>query len=133
MLRSLIAVVAAVLVGLTTAKFIEGAGQAGLGLDPAAPATTSYHLLLLGGWGIGAFAAAATAILLGKRWAPLGWLGAASVFLEAGITLLTFKLSWFLWPASTVVVLAGGFLASRLLRAETSHPTPSGEKGLFSG
>ena len=132
MLRSLIAVVVAVLVGLVTAKFVEGAGQSGLGLDAGAPRAGAYQLLLLSSWGLGAFAAAASAILIGRRWAPLGWLGAASVFLQASVTLITYNLSWLLWPASAIAACAGGYLAMRLLRAQTTIPGGN-KKGLFNG
>jgi len=131
MLRSLIAVVAAVIVGLATAKFVEGAGQAGLGLDAAAPDRTAYQLVLLAGWALGAFSAAATATLIGRRWAPLGWLAAASVLLEAGVTLIAFKLSLILWPAAVAAAGAGGYMATRLFRAEIAYPRKSGTRDVF--
>jgi hypothetical protein len=131
MLRSLIAVVAAAIVGLATAKFIEGAAQTGMGLTEAtAPA---YQFALFVGWGLGAFAAAATALLMGKRWAPLGWLAAAGVFLIAALAMISFSASWLLWPAAMLATGGGGFAAVRLLRARTSLPVKASQKGLFDG
>lgn len=133
MLRSLIAVIAAILVGLVTAKFVEGAGRAGLGLDATAPTAGAYQVVLLAGWGLGAFAAAATANLIGRRWAALGWLAAASVFLEASVAMISYKLSWLLWPGTVIAIFAGGYLAARLLRAEFAYPGQHDKSGLFSG
>ena len=131
MLRSLLAVVVAVVLGLTVAKFIEGAGQAGLGLSAGAADAAGYKALLLGGWMIGAFAAASLALLIGRRWAPLGWLAAASLFLDAAITAGGASLGWVMWPAAALVTGLGGLLAVRLLRARSTYPEKAQDKGLF--
>lgn len=137
MLRSLIAMIAAVIIGLTTVKFVEAAGAAGLapegGPDSGADApSAAYQALLVAAWGAGAFAAALTALLLGRRWAPLGGLAAASVFLVASITILTFALSWVTWPAAAAATALGGFAAVRLLRASTALPGKRREREIFS-
>lgn len=130
------AAVMAVLVGLTTSKFIEGAGQAYLNNAPiltegTVSVTLSYQMLVLFSWGVGAFAAAAIALWLGKRWAPLGGLGAASVGLSALLALSTFPLSWWMWPGAALVIGAGGFAAVKLLRAKNEYPGKISNHGLF--
>lgn len=134
MLRSLIATIAATIVGLAAAKFVEGAGTAGLALDAPnreEPASLAYHILLVAGWGIGAFAAAATALLIGRRWAPLGWLAAATIFFAAVMTAMTHALSWLLWPGSAAATALGGLAAVRLLRAPNAPPAKGRERSLF--
>lgn len=132
MLRSLTAVIVATIVGLTAAKFVEGSGTARLALNPgdAAPSAT-YQALLVAGWALGAFAAALTALLIGRRWAPLGWLAAATILFAACMTVMTFALSWVLWPASAAATALGGFLAVRLLRASYASPGKSRKGSVF--
>ena len=121
--------IAAVIVGLTAAKFVEAAGLSALP-DGAEPTGASYQVLLVAGWGLGAFAAALTALLLGRRWAPLAWLAAACMFFAAAITTATFALGWAVWPASAAVTALGGFAAVRLLRASNALPMKQRD-GLF--
>lgn len=134
MLRSLVAVIVAVVVGLVMAKLVEGAGTAGFAIDAPnreVSASSAYQILLVAGWGLGAFAAALTALLIGRRWAPLGWLAAATILFSACMTVMTFALSWVLWPASAAATALGGFAAVRLLRASYDPPGKSRERSLF--
>ncbi len=128
MLRSLLSIIVAVIIGLTTAKFVEGAGAALLGEKTA---SLSYYLLLSVGWLAGAFAAAAIALALGRRWAPLGYLAGASMFFSAVMTLLSFSLSWFLWPVSALATGAGALAAVMLLKAQMAYPGATERKDLF--
>jgi len=128
MLRSLLSIIVAVIIGLATAKFVEGAGAALLGEEAA---SLSYNLLLALGWLTGAFAAAVIALVLGKRWAPLGFLAGASMFFSAIMTLMAFSLSWFLWPVSALATAAGALAAVRLLNAQMAYPGATERKDLF--
>ncbi|WP_375202955.1 hypothetical protein [Hyphococcus sp.] len=128
MLRSLAAVIVAVIVGLAAAKTVEGGGAALLG---AAPGAAVYGALLLAGWLAGAFVAAALALIIGRRWAPLGALGAAAIFLAAVITLFSYPLSWLLWPGAIITTMLGGFAAIRLTGARKEHPDMRRKDGLF--
>ncbi len=136
MLRSLLAVLAATLIGLTTSKFVEGAGQTLLSAPPqidsdmiATPA--GYGVILVISWAAGAFAAALCALLIGRRWAPLGGLAASTVFLSAFIALLSSPLSWVLWPLSALATAGGGYGAIRLLRATAAYPEKNPKRVIF--
>ena len=93
MLRSLLAIIVAVVLGLTTAKFVEGAFAAALGLggeahDISRVMGDGYLWSLLASWIAGAAAATTAALLIGKRWAPLGYLAGAAMALQGALTLL---------------------------------------------
>lgn len=132
MLRSLLAVIAAVIAGLTVARFIE----AGLsGVLPAHDNDTSlaYYLALAGSWTAGAFTAAMTAILIGRRWAALGWLGASTMLFSAVMTILTAKLPWVLFPGAFLGAIAAAYIAVKITGANYQRPenkTAPGQ-GLF--
>lgn len=130
MIRSLIAVIIAVIAGLALAKTVEGGGAAMIG---AAPGSAGYGALLLLGWLLGAFMAAFLALFLGVRWAPLGALGAAAIFLGAVITLFSYPLSWVLWPGAALATALGGYGAVRLTGARAEHPGLKRKDGLFDG
>ncbi len=128
MLRSLAAIIAAVLAGLTVAKMVEGGVAALLGASPeAAP----YGVSLLAGWFAGAFVAGLLALIIGKRWAPLGGLGAAAIFLAAVITLASYPLSWLLWPGAVAAIGLGGYAAIRVTGAKKDYPETIRKTGLF--
>ncbi|MEM9494586.1 MAG: hypothetical protein AAGA09_01180 [Pseudomonadota bacterium] len=138
MLRSLAAVIIATLIGLWLAKTVEGIALA----MAAAPAGTSspltlpvaHQAALLGGWFIGAFAAAFAALLIARRWAPIGMLSAATIALAAVIAMMSAPVSWWAWPSAFAVTGAGGFLAIKLLRARMVHSDlrgAGGAQGLF--
>ena len=136
MLRSLGAVLIATIVGLTVSKFVEGAAQAILGAPPQIDGGTlivgdGYGGVLVVAWTIGAFVAACCALLIGRRWAPLGGLAAATVFFSAAIALMSFSLHWILWPISALATAGGGFAAIRLLRAKARYPEKNQKRVLF--
>lgn len=120
MLRNLLAIIVATIAGLAIAKFIEGA--LGGGVDPGAGADPREQVALVAGYLLGAFSAALIAMVAGRRWAALGWLGAATVFFAAAITLITFKLPLLLWPASAAACAFGGWAGVRLLKAPMAYP-----------
>ena len=129
MLRNLAAIILATLVGLTVAKLIES--LIGGGVPPGEAASARELLGLSVGYFGGAFVAAAIALLIGRRWAPLGWLGASTILFAAIITLATFKLPLILWPASAAACGAGGWLAVKLLKREMQYRTGKPNESLF--
>lgn len=130
MIRSLFAIIVAVIAGFALAKMVEAAGAS---LTGAAPGSAGYGAVLLLGWFLGAFLAALVAVLFGGKWAPLGALGAASIFLGAVITLFSYPLSWFLWPGAAVATALGGYGAVKLTGAKSEHPKLQRKSGLFDG
>ncbi len=128
MIRSLFAVIVAVISGFTLARMIEGAGA---GIIGATPQTGAYDALLLTGWAAGAFAAALIALLRGRRWAPRGALGAASIFLGAAITLFSYPHGWLIWPGAVIATALGGYGAVKLTGAKAAHPQMRRKDGLF--
>jgi sorbitol-specific phosphotransferase system component IIBC len=118
MLRSLFAVIASVILGLAAAKFVEGAGAALIGESHEA----FYQFLLTFSWFVGALIAALMALLLGRRWAPLGYLAAGTIFFSAFMTLLSAQLSWLLWPGAAIASAIGGYAALRLTNATNVFP-----------
>lgn len=136
MIRSLFAVVVGVIIGLTTARFVEGAGLAlagggQIGPQQTAALTLGYQVVLVAGWGAGAFAAAASALLIAGRWAPLGGLAAGTIFLAAVIAQFEAGLGWPVWLASALATALGGYAAIALLGATRAHPSSRRKDGLF--
>lgn len=144
MIRSLIAVLIAVIVGMTTAKFVEGMGAAAFPLDQvaagdldglkaaAANAPTGYKACLVAGWALAAFVSALIALAIGKRWAPLGWLSAGVMFLLSFISLIGLPFGFWLLPTSLVVTMGAGWLANKLLKATSTIPVSRSNDELFS-
>ncbi len=127
MIRSLISVIIAVIAGFALAKMVESAGASVTG---AAPGSAAYGSMLLLGWLLGAFLAALVALIFGGKWAPLGVLGAASIFLGAVITLFSYPLNWLLWPGALLATALGGLGAVKLTGAGFQHPAQR-KSGLF--
>ena len=128
MLRSLAAVIVAVIAGLALARFIEGGGAA---LMQAQPQSITHHLLLALSWFAGAFSAGVIALLIARRWAPVGIIAASSIFLSAFAALLSAPLSWLLWPGAAAAVAAGAHLAIRTTKATFTAPVKRAKNGLF--
>ena len=135
MIRSLIAVLIAVFVGLTTAKFIEGVGTAAYPFQESVPAGDvdglkaaaanapfGYKAILIAGWAVAAFVSALISLVIGKRWAPLGWLSSGLMFFLAIITLIGTPLGFWVLPAALIVTGGGGWLAIKLLKATNVYP-----------
>ena len=136
MIRSLFAIIVAVIIGLTTAKFVEGAGLAmvggGAGDGAQGPSAGGAHFAaLLAGWGLGAFAAALCALLIAGRWAPLGALAAGTMFLAALIAQLEAGLGGAAWLAAAPATALGGFAAIRLTGASAVHPANRKQTDIF--
>lgn len=129
MLRNLAAIILATIVGLALARFVEGLIGGGVVAGEAASAKDLVGLSI--GYFVGAFVAAGLALLVGRRWAPLGWLGAATILFAAILTLTTFKLPLILWPASAAACGAGGWLAIKLLKGTMPYPASNKNESLF--
>lgn len=129
MLRNLLAIIIATIAGLASAKLVEG--LIGGGAAPGEAIGAGELTGLAVGYFAGAFVAAMLAMIIGRRWAPLGWLGAATIGFAAVITLVSFTLPWFLWPASAAACAAGGWCAIKLLRAQYEHPQATPKESLF--
>jgi hypothetical protein len=124
MLRSLLAVLVAVLVGLTAAKFLEGGIAALFGIEGVisreASLTTAYQLNLLFSWLTASLIAATIAVLIGRKWAPLGWVASLTILFNAVMTMSAASVSWWAWIIAPLATLGGGFAAIRLLKAQSS-------------
>lgn len=147
MLRSLAAILVAVLVGLTSAKFVEGAGMAAIGdaasieqfedVDESTEGAVkrivsgSVASLLVFSWAFSSFVASALALFIGKRWAPVGWLAAMTIAFNALVSLLGATVPWWLWPFGILATVLGGFAAIKVLNASYAYPMPKKADGLF--
>lgn len=129
MLRNLVAIIPATIAGLAVAKVIESLLSGGV--TPSSAVGLGYQLALTLGYLTGAFAAAAIALVIGKRWAPIGWLASATIFFAAVITMVTFSLPLLLWPLSLAACMAGGWLAIRLLKATNAPARRNEAESLF--
>lgn len=128
MLRSLFAVIVAVIAGLTAAKLVEGGAAA---LFAAAPISAAYQVILVSSWLAGGFVASLAALLIARRWAPVGLIAAASIFLSAAVALLSAPLSWLLWPGGALAVATGAFVAIKLTKATFAAPVLQSREQLF--
>ncbi len=128
MLRSLFAVIIAVIAGLGLAKLVEGGGAT---LLKAAPMSAAYQAILLLSWFLGAFAAALIALAAARRWAPVGVIAASSMFLSAIVALLSAPLSWLLWPGGAMAAAAAAFAAIKLTNATFAAPAARQKDQLF--
>lgn len=134
MLRSLAAVLVAVVAGVATARLVE---LAAIALFPGVAANgaalgAGRQLGLLAAWGLAAFVAAGASLLIGKRWAPLGWLAASAMLLLAIVSSLSVSGgALLLIPGAVAATAAGGYGAVRLLKARSTPPFISGQSGLF--
>jgi len=128
MIRSLFAVIAAVIVGLAFAKFIEGGLAALFGVEMPSPA---YQAVLAFSWFVAALLSGVIALMIGRRWAPLGILCAATILLHATMSLASQPLSWLMWPGALLTTSLGGFLAVRFTHATKQPGGPPKKETLF--
>lgn len=135
MLRSLAAIIFSVILGLAAAKMIEFLGLRIFPLPDGVDMTNretvlyawqtmpvGYKLFLALGWTIGAFIAALTALLIGKRWAPLGLLAAVTIGLQGTLTLLYYPVELWLWPVTLLGVSGAAFLSLKVTGAAMAYP-----------
>lgn len=129
MIRSLFAIIIASVLGVALARFIESASYTAAGAPDAF--TLARNVGLAASWLAGAFVAAAIALLLGRRWAALGWLGAATMGLSAFIGMAGAHAPPLLWLVSLFAVGAGGWGAVKILRGVNEPPHLSKTKAPF--
>lgn len=130
MLRSLASVLFSVFVGLTFAKFIEG-GLSAVFSIPSATAfpperpmiSQSLAMVLAFSWSLAAFASAMLALLLARRWAPLAWLSAATIFFNSLIVMVGAIAPWFLWLFAIGGSVLGAYAAIYCLSAQYEMPS----------
>ncbi len=130
MLRSLAAAIIAVIVGLTAAKLVEALGA---GLAGAAPAQAAYAGILAASWFAGAFIAGVVALLIARRWAPVGMIASSAIFLSAFAALISAPLAWIAWPASVLATALGGLAAIKATGARFAPPQPAAKEGFLDG
>ena len=132
MLRSLFAVILAVLVGVATAQIVERVGvEAFASGDAGGAMSLAHQLVLVVSWGAGAFLAASLALLIGRRWAPLGWLTASSMLLLAVTSAVSSPQAVTLIVGGALSSLGAGFGAIKLWRATNVFPVKPTKPGLF--
>ena len=127
MLRSLFAIIVSVIAGLGAAKFFEGGLIAVMGET----SNITYSMVLIVSWFIGAFVAAVLALLIGRRWSPLGLLAAGTIFFSAFMSMLSASLSWIVWPGAGLATAAGGLLALRAFGGGFEQPSNKTKKDVF--
>ncbi|WP_411818097.1 hypothetical protein [Hyphococcus sp. DH-69] len=127
MIRLLAAAIIAVIAGFAVTKFVEAIGVGFTGAD----VTVGYKAVLAVSWFIGSFVAALIALLIGRRWAPLGGLAASSIFLAAMIAMFSNPLGWVLWVCAAVLTGLGGYAAIKLTKASNIHPNLRPDESIF--
>lgn len=118
MLRSIVAIIVAVIAGLAVARTVEAVGLAAIG----APQREAYAALLLAGWCMGAFAATGIALLIAQRWAPVGALAAATMLLQALLSGAAF--GPLLIVVAALLIAGAGYGAILLTRATWRRAAP---------
>jgi len=135
MLRSILAVVAGVLVGAVVIFLTESLGHMifpppeGIDLkDPEQLKSIMKDIPLgaklgvLAAWGAGVFAGGVAALLIARRWAPVAWVVAATLFTLAGVTMMAIPHPWWMIIGAVLVTCAGAVAAIKLLRASYTRP-----------
>lgn len=135
MLRSLLAIIIAVIAGLSVARFIEAATAsfrktASSLVESALP--IDYQLTLVVGWFVGAAVASALALLMGRKWAPLGFLAGGTIFFSAIITILTFSLNWLIAAPAAIATASAAYGVHRLLKPQMDYPQGKAKSDYFS-
>jgi hypothetical protein len=135
MLKNIGAVAVGVLAGALVIFIVENVGHlifpppSGLNLkDPAVLATVmdqipmGAKIVVIVGWFLGIFAGGAAALYIGKRWAPVAWVVAGTLFAMAAITMLQIPHPWWMVAGAIVATLAGGFSSVKLMRGSYARP-----------
>jgi hypothetical protein len=149
MLRNIIAAVAGVLVatlvifvaetighGVFPTPSIESASCAdpatykdkGLAAACVAALPLGAKLAVVAGWFLGVVAGGIAALLVGKRWAPLAWIVAATIFLLCVVNFASMPHPVWMMVGAVFSALIGGWLAIKFVgapaRAMPATPTP---------
>ncbi len=142
MLRSLIAVIAGVVLGVVVVKGVEMVGMAvfpppDLGIDFSNPETLKDReamgrfiqavppggkIAVVLGWFLGALGGGVTALLIGRKWSPLGWIVAGAIFLLSVTNFFAFPHPLWMVAGAVFSALLGGFGATALTGSKFAPP-----------
>lgn len=138
MLRSVLAVVAGVVVGSVLVFAVETVGHllwpSRIAIDAADPeqmrrlvAATPLgaKIAVVLSWFAGALGGGVLAVLLARRWAPVAWIVAATIFCLAAANFVAVPHPLWMQAGAVVASLAAGFLAVRMTRAQYVPPPPA--------
>jgi len=134
MLRNILGVTAGVLAGALLVFAVEMVGHALFPApavdfsDPqkarsaiaALPLATKLSVVVA--WFAGAFGGGAVAALIAKRWAPVAWVVAATIFLLSASSLMAIPHPWWMSVAAALAAGLGGYLAVRVTGARYGAP-----------
>ena len=136
MLRNILAVTAGVVAGAALVFAVERAGHAmfpapAIDFSDAEQARRAIAALplatkasVVAAWFVGAFGGGVVGSLLSKRWAPVAWVVAATIFLLAASSLMAIPHPWWMSAGAAMAAALGGFLAVRVTRARYGAPAP---------
>jgi hypothetical protein len=139
MVRSIIGVLVGVIVGAFIVLAIEAIAHQVFpppaGFDPnnagaVAALPLGAKLSVLFAWFGGAFGGGVAALLIARRWAPVGWVVAVTILLFAATNFSAFPHPLWMIIASIPAVLAGGQLANIVTRANYGRPPAPPKPGL---
>jgi hypothetical protein len=140
MLRSVLSVVAGVLLGSVIILIVEMTDHALFppppGLDPAnseslknIPAGALGAVIMA--WFAGAFGGGVVASLIARRWAPAAWVVAATILLLAGATMAQIPHPLWMIVGAIAATGLGGYLSVRLTNGYYGRPSSGGAKPLL--
>lgn len=135
MLRSVLAVTAGVLIGVTvviyggfivTQMVSTGDGGATAQLNGLKTLPLANQFGVVGVWFIGAFLGAIAASLIGRRWAPASWVVAATMALFAVSNFTSDPAPLWMQASSITAIAAAGWLTVKITSARYGAlPAPS--------
>lgn len=134
MLRNLLAIIIATLAGFVLIKNLEVLAIVHFAIDVrgALRGDNSIYFIFAGIWFLGAFFAALIALIIGRRWAPLGIWAAATIFFSAVLALLRDNPEGiFMWFIAAAATATGGWLAVKLLKAKSAYPQAASREKIF--
>ncbi|NWG93432.1 MAG: hypothetical protein HXY21_13155 [Parvularculaceae bacterium] len=139
MVRSIIGVLVGVIIGAFIVLAVEAVSHQAFpppaafdAKDAGAVAALPLgaKLSVLFAWFSGAFGGAVAALAIARRWAPAGWVVAATILLFAATNFAAFPHPLWMIIASIPATLAGGQLAILLTRANYGRPPAPPKPGL---
>jgi hypothetical protein len=143
MLRSLVAVILGVVFAVVVVFAVEFAGHAAFPTpnigtadcsDPetyadktaaiacTAAAPFASKAAIVAGWFLGAFFGGIVSLLIGRRWAPLAWIVAATIFIFSVTNFFLFPHPVWMMAGSVFAALFGGLFAIAALGAKYERP-----------
>lgn len=136
MVRSIIAVVAGVIIGVFAVMIVETVGHALFAPPVGADAGSGVAALpvavkasVLCAWFVGAFAGGVVASLVARRWAPAAWVVATTILLFAATAFSATPHPLWMMLSAVPATLLGGFLAVRASKAVYGRPPSAPSPG----